>query len=161
MSLNILNTTGDGQQQILLSSVTPILANSSADPGGGGGIIFNTVGSKIIVQDGHENHITNSGVEYTLIEDPSGSGGYLQISNAAAENLVLSQEDLYEVFNEVPLPNETFQTSTAVDHDEVEKKKIISKRFPELEKPLGKGPFPCKICPQGNVIIYFDFTNFF
>lgn len=152
MSLNILNTTGDGQQQILLSSVTPILANSSADPGGGGGIIFNTVGSKIIVQD-HENHLPNSGVEYTLIEDPSGSGGYLQISNAAAENLVLSQEDLYEVFNEVPLPNETFPTSTATNinqDDEVEKKKIFSKRFPELEKPLGKGPFPCKICPQGN-----------
>ena len=148
MSLNILNTTGDGQQQILLSSVTPILANSSADPGGGG-IIFNTVGSKIIVQDGHENHLTNSGVEYTLIEDPSGSGGYLQISNAAAENLVLSQEDLYEVFNEVPLPNETFPTPD----DEIEKKKIISKRFPELEKPLGKGPFPCKICPQGNILI--------
>ena len=127
MSLNILNTTGDGQQQILLSSVTPILANSSADPGGGGGIIFNTVGSKIIVQD-HENHLPNSGVEYTLIEDPSGSGGYLQISNAAAENLVLSQEDLYEVFNEVPLPNETFPTSTATNinqDDEVEKKKMV------------------------------------
>ena len=65
-----------------------------------------------------------------------------------AGNLVLSQEDLnlIEVFNEValPVPNETFGNEDI----EANKKKILAKRqLPELEKPVGKGPFPCKECP--------------
>ena len=65
-----------------------------------------------------------------------------------AGNLVLSQEDLnlIEVFNEValPVPSETFGNEDI----EANKKKILAKRqLPELEKPVGKGPFPCKECP--------------
>ena len=77
-SLNILNTTPDGQQQFTLSSVTPILTSND----NGSGIIFNPVSSSktIILQD-HEVPVSNSGVEYTLIEDGGGSG-YLQIANA-------------------------------------------------------------------------------
>ena len=53
-----------------------------------------------------------------------------------AGNLVLSQEDLYEVLNEVALPQETFEN----DNLEVKQKRILAKRqLPELEKPLGKG----------------------
>ena len=49
---------------------------------------------------------------------------------------MLSQEDLYEVLNEVALPQETFDN----DSLEIKQKKIFAKRqLPELEKPLGKG----------------------
>ena len=53
-----------------------------------------------------------------------------------AGNLVLSQEDLYEVLNEVALPQETFENDTL----EIKQKKIFAKRqLPEVEKPVGKG----------------------
>ena len=53
-----------------------------------------------------------------------------------AGNLVLSQEDLYEVLNEVALPQETFDNESI----EIKQKKIFAKRqLPELEKPVGKG----------------------
>ncbi len=85
-SVNLLSTTPDGQQ-VLLSTAQPILS-AATDPTG---IIFTDAPQTktVLLQDGDPTGTvggTSSGVEYTIIEDPAGSGGgYLQIANASGQ----------------------------------------------------------------------------
>ena len=113
-SVNLLSTTSDGQQ-VFLSAAQPILATATSD---GSGFVLATSAEHpnktIVLHDGGggtAGEVPNSagGDVYTLIEDPSGTGGgYLQISSSSGQqgNILLSQEDLYDVLNGVGLQNE-------------------------------------------------------
>ena len=137
-SVNLLSTTTDGQQVFLTSTGQHILTTTEPN------IIYTENPSKtIVLQDATslENVENPGGVEYTLIEDPSGSGGgLLQIANAGQNpgNIVLSQ-DFFDVINDVNL-----QESFA---NEVIEKKSKNETEVKLEKPVGKGPYFCKQCP--------------
>ena len=152
-SVNLLSSTTDGQQ-VFLTTSQPILT-SNAD--GSSAFVLAAAESPnktIVLHDGSTTgEVPNStGDVYTLIEDPSGTGGgYLQISSSAGHqgNILLSQEDLYDVLNGVGLQSESisFQHQTAEIPPAALEKKILSKRLTtKIEKPIGKGPFSCEFC---------------
>ena len=91
--MSLLSTSSDGQQ-VFLSP--PILASASDSSG----IIFTTenpnVNKTIVLQDGdHGVSGTSSKVQYTIIEDPSGSGGgYLQEIASSGQQ---GKTDLFKV----------------------------------------------------------------
>lgn len=142
--MSVVNFTTPDGQQILLS--TPVLSS------GGSEILFapssDAQGKTIVLHpDGQADLATASGVEYTIIEDPSGSGGgFLQLNQpvqqASSENIVFSQEELYNVLSGVTSLQQDFVQDTASPAIGIKSKKPQIK----LEKPIGKGPYSCQLC---------------
>ncbi len=64
------------------------------------------------------------------------------------ENIVFSQEDLYSVLSGVALQNEP-AVATFPSQLHEDKKSLLRKPIErQIEKPIGKGPFKCDLCPN-------------
>ena len=160
-SVNLLSTTPDGQQVYLTTATgQPILTSSShPDASLPASFVFAEGSSKPIIL---QNDQVNQGIEYTIIEDPNpvvnnDPGGYLQATSGAhvqAGSIVFSQDDLYDVLNNVTLQSDTVANNVVptVEHHSIHEESkpglVFKRPEPRVEKPIGRGPFTCDLCPN-------------
>ena len=72
----------------------------------------------------------------------------------------MSQEDLYEVLNDVGSNFQGHQVAFSKIEDHTKKKPPKRPQEPKVEKPIGKGPYSCEICPSDSVKPFLTWGKF-